>query len=681
VSDLISRTARLVPYTKRPKHSASFVTAYVYEPEADEAGARLGNLYVVIEVLTSGRASEEVVDLVIQAAGDKYFNDPTDELDPLARFEAAIKQTNHELSEYVGRGNASWIGKLSAIIAVQVGDELHVSHTGSAEAFLYRGKAVSRISQPESGKPTTPSKTFSSIATGQLEVGDKFLLATPALIHQVPLAKLQTVIGSASPNAAIAELGQLLEGTSTLRIAAVVVDITTPELAALKVRSDEPNEIELGNRENFAEAALSVAAPLARSSAEGSKRAAQAARTGWSRLQPRLRRASLAAAAGVRRLLATSGGRRAAGLIVLIGIAAIGFSLWHSSTESANTKQFAAYQDLFQRYEKAKDTLATGDKATAHDTLSSVQTALTKLAGQESNINHQLQNQPRYQGEPATVIDFKKLVATALDELDGLTKVSPMTVAEIGGKSGRPEHLETDGAHAYTIDTGDHNAIAIINLLTGDQKDSKADASKLNDVLATTVSANNDGIFILTSKPSVWFYRFATDTLAEQTLAYGDWPKSRSIASYGPNLYLLGDSTVYKHVRNATGYSPKTDYISTTATGTKFDSLAVDGWIYLLSGTTLQRYLGSSLKQSANFPASLGTITNLRSVAGGDLIIGTSTKTTRIALWTGKNDQLAFSKQITVQGGKSLTDATYDSKTGRIFATLDNRLVSFPFKP
>jgi hypothetical protein len=98
VSDLITHTARLVPYVKRPKQVASFVTAYTYEPLPDEPGAELGNLYVVMEVLVSGRASEEVADLVIETIGDQYYNQATPGSDSLERFEAAVKACNHELS-------------------------------------------------------------------------------------------------------------------------------------------------------------------------------------------------------------------------------------------------------------------------------------------------------------------------------------------------------------------------------------------------------------------------------------------------------------------------------------------------------------------------------------------------------------------------------------------------------
>jgi hypothetical protein len=677
VSDLISRTARLVPYAKRPKHAASFATAYLHEPAANESGSALGNLYIVVEVLISGRASEEVVDLVISTVGDKYYNDQSDNLIPLSRFENAIKQVNHELSEYVGRGNAAWIGKISAIIAVQIDQELHVAQTGSGEAFLYRGKAVSRISLNHTDKPATPSKTFGSIATGELEIGDKLLIATPALIHQIPLNKLQQVIASTSPNTAIQEVSQLLEGSATNRIAALITEITTPELAALKVRSEEPAEIELGNGENLAETARSIAAPIAQSTVLQSKKAARVAAHTYDSIQPKLRELNLVVIRLVRRVLTTKKGRRNVILAILLLIAVISVSSWRSNISKDSTRTFEQYHELYGQYASA---LTLGDKTLSHQRLTTVQASLKNLSPKESLINTKLKNNPLSEGEPTSYSELVVLVNDQIDLLDGLVKVSPLTVAEIGGKSGKPTHFEIDGTHAYVIDAANKNTIAIVDLSTGNQTDSSADTSGLGDVVNTTLSANNDGFYILTAKPSVWFYRFAGNSLSEQTLAYGTWPKSSAIASYGSNLYLLGSTTVYKQVHNASGYSPKNDYIATQSSVSATTGLAVDGWVYVASNVGVQRYLGSTLKQTAVTPNSLGVVTDLRSIAGGTAILGTSSSSLRLGLWKATDTSFTFEKQIAFREGKLLYDATYDQKQGKVFATVDDRLVSFDLK-
>ena len=49
MSDLVTRSARLIPYVKRPRNAAGFATAYRYEPLPGDPGSILGSLYVVIE--------------------------------------------------------------------------------------------------------------------------------------------------------------------------------------------------------------------------------------------------------------------------------------------------------------------------------------------------------------------------------------------------------------------------------------------------------------------------------------------------------------------------------------------------------------------------------------------------------------------------------------------------------
>jgi hypothetical protein len=260
-------------------------------------------------------------------------------------------------------------------------------------------------------------------------------------------------------------------------------------------------------------------------------------------------------------------------------------------------------------------------------------------------------------------------------------KVQPTTVASFTAKNARVDHFEVFGDKAYVIDSGNDNKLSVVNLLTGASRDSAANTSKLGNVIATTISGSNDGIFILTAKPSVWFYRFDTDTISEQSIAYSGWPTATAIASYASNLYLLGDSAIYKHTKNATGYSPKTEYIKTTSEEAReATGLAVDGAVYLLSHSGLHQYLSGTLKQSATTPDALKQIRNLRSTAGGDVIIGTSSDAKRVALWSAKSN-LTFSKQVAPNGIKNLYDATYDQKSGNVYALVDGRLVRFQVQP
>jgi hypothetical protein len=675
VSELITHTARLVPYATRPKQVSSFVTAYSYEPLADEPGAQLGNLYVVMEVLVSGRASEEVADLVIETAGDRYYNEPTPDTTPLMRFEAAIKAVNHELSEHVNKGNASWIGKLSAVIAIQIGHELHIAQTGSAEAFLYRGKAATQISSNEHNRPNTPNKTFGTIATGQLDAGDRLLLATPALIHQVPLERLQSIISQSGPNASIAEITELLKGVSIDRIAGLVLEITTPERAALQVRSEQPNEIRLGGPDNALEAAKMAATPIAQSTVTSSKRVVRVAHSSIKKAQPRARAAGLAAAALLRRLLSTGKGRRiAAAVTSVVIIATIALAIYHN--QSANTAQyFEKYQAAYNNFVRAQQQLDNGSKTDARDGFENVRAQLNELKPRQHQIDTKLAHSTIPEQEPRTFSAFEAIVGNLIDQIDGLVKAQATTVASFNTKDGITTHFEVraDKAYAFT-----NHSLSIVSLSTGAVIPSRADLSKVGNVINTTLSGSDDGIYVLTDKPSVWFYRFDTDTITEQQVSYGQWPKAKAIASYANNIYLLGDAFIYKHVKTSTGFSPKTEYVSLSSEeGRDSSALAVDGFVYLASASGLHRYMAAALKQSAPVPDAVGQVTQLRSLADGKIIIGAGPSSGRISVWKSSETSLLFNKQIAVSNVKKLYDATYDPKSGNVYALADNRLVRF----
>ncbi len=685
MSELITRTARLVPYAKRPKQVPSFVTAYSYEPMPDEATADLGSLFVVIEVLVGGRSSEEVADLIIEAIGNQYYNGQhSPETTPLDRFEKAVKTVNQELAQYVNQGNAAWIGKLSAVVAVQAGDELHLSQTGSAEAFLYRGKAAARITGQGPARPSIPSKTFGSIASGALEPNDHILMATPALIHQVALTKLKAVVSETSPNQAIAEITDLLKGAVSERIAALVIEVTTPELAALQIRSEAPAEIQLGTPENVVEAAKVIATPIAQATVTSGKRAGQVARYGWEQARPHVRRLGLSVVGALRQFLTGSGARRRL-LITGLSLAIILSAFWWWQQSNGRTQQLLTrYHHDYHQYQLADQAATNGDKLGARRLLAELQAELAALAqapGRPS-LDAKLLHTQLPSGAPTSVKHFSTMVDTKLDQLEHLKHVSVTTVSNFTAlKNSQPTHLEYYANRAYVWDEHNDNALYIVNITTSDIKKSAAATAKLGGIKATTISAAGDGLYILTTKPAVWFYRFDTDSLTEQSVGLGQWPAATDIASYGSTLYLLSNSAVYKHLRTASGFSPKTAYIAASSTNDleHATALAIDGSIYTLSPTGLRQYLAGSLKATAETPSSLADATSLQSAANGSLLLATSTKSRRLGLWV--NDQtLTFSQQYQLDNVKALYDASYDSKSKTIYALVDNRLVKFTLR-
>jgi hypothetical protein len=110
---------------------------------------------------------------------DEVFFDNLEE-DVYGRFENALKEVNltyKTLQEKRGKGS---VGEISAIIAIFSGNELHLTQSADAEAYLIRKGKLSMISEGLSGKSTD---LFVNIASGELLPEDKIIFATSRLLR------------------------------------------------------------------------------------------------------------------------------------------------------------------------------------------------------------------------------------------------------------------------------------------------------------------------------------------------------------------------------------------------------------------------------------------------------------------------------------------------------------------
>ena len=671
--ELITRTARLVPYAKRPKQVPSFVTAEIVEAPLDGSNANLGTVFVVVEVLVSGRPGEDIANTIINTFAQVYLQDDGPDQTPISRFEAAIRATNNALSDCVNLGNAAWIGKLSAVIAVQAGHELHLTQTGSAEAYLYRNAANTRITSPVSARPAGPAKTFGLVASGELEASDRLLIATPALIHQLELKKLHEIIHATSPNAAIGELTELLRGADSSRIAALIIEVNTPELAALQVRADEPSNITIGAPETVFETAKVMAAPLAQVTVDTSKRAGQAAKHRWDRARPQVRRAGLAAAKISRAVL--SGQRLARlGLIGLAIVIAAGIGLvLYTGHPHSDQQLLQSYAKVYASYNHAL-TLAGNDEVAA---LTSANAKLDQLAAPSSQgrLNALLAAGKGPTGAPKTIATLSSLIGTTLDKLSGLTTVRATTIVSFDAlKDAHPSLIEEISGTLYAIDKS-KSLIYVVNKSTNTIKQAPYDAAKLGHITASAVSSNNDGIYLATDTSSVWFYHATTGQITQVSVGLNTWETANSLASYGGNLYVLSGSQVFKHVPTITGFGAATNYFGTGLTISSPSAICVDGFIYVAGNDGLHQYYGGIAKASLPMPVGLSNLTTFRSTTA-DQLIGTDPTTGRIGVWSDAT-ALTYVGQYQLSGNTKASDAIYDPAAKLYYAIAGDRLVSF----
>lgn len=621
----------------------------------DEPSASSGGFYVVIEALAGGRQSEEVADLVVESFGQHYYRESGQEIGALPRFEEAIKAVNHELSEYVTQGNAAWIGKLSAVIAVQRQSELHISQTGSAEAYLYRGKTSTRITSHVVDRPTSPSKTFGTIVSGTLENDDRLLLATPALFHQLPIRRVRDVILTNSPNRSIAELTELLAGTATDRIAALVIGVSTPEQAALHVRAEEPAVITLASPESPMDAARSAAIPLAQATVASSRKVGVTAQSGWKRAQPHVQRAGYGVAGLVRSSLASRGKRRAAivAVVALVGLAAVGLAV--DTDRRSVDRLVASYGQAERSYEAA---LVNPDKAQARTQLKSARATLSRVTSRDAKrIDERLR---KVSGSPSPLSGLKQKILTASDDINLLYTVHPVkTIGFPGVKKPKPSHMVMAGKNAYIIDSTNTSPIFVVDTATNNVSFPSTDMSKLGHVTAVTLATDNSGMYIATDQPQLWFFKFSDSTLTAQAVSLGVWEQISSIASFGGNLYVVSDGTIYKHIRTLSGFSAKSAYLPENPPSAPFKALAVDGSVYGLTDTGLQQFLAGSLKSNSSLPEAVTGQTILRASTQGNILVAAVPDQRRLLVWSNAISPV-FSKQYRIDQPVSIKDVAYD---------------------
>ena len=676
MADLITRTAKLVPYAKRPKQVPSFVTAYSYEPMSDEPAASSGSFYVVIEALAGGRQSEEVADLVIESFGQHYYRETEQAVAALTRFEGAIKAVNHELSNYVTQGNAAWIGKLSAVIAVQWQSELHISQTGSAEAYLYRGKTSTRITGHVVDRPTSPSKTFGTIVSGTFENDDRLLLTTPALFHQLPIKRVRDVILTNSPNRSIAELTELLAGSATDRIAALIIGVSTPEQAAMHVRAEEPAVITLAAPESPMDAARSAAIPLAQATVASSRKVGVTAQSGWKRAQPHVQRAGYSAAGLVRSSLKSRGKRRAVILVLtsLVGLGALGLA--YDSDQRGVDRLVTNYRQAERGYEAA---IANPDKAQARNQLRDASSTLARVTSRDAKrLDGRLRT---LSGSPLPLSSLKQKITAAADDINLLTTVHPVrTIGFSGVKNPRPSHMIMAGKLAYVIDSNNKSSIFVVDTATNNLSIPSTDLSKLGHVTAATLAADNTGMYLATDQPQLWFFKFADSSLTAQAVSLGQWEKISSIAAYGGNLYVVSDGTVYKHIKTLSGFSAKSAYLAGSSASLAFRSLSVDGSVYGLTDTGLRQYLAGSLKTDSTLPEPVVGPTVLRASAQGNVLVAAVPEMQRLLIWSNTAAPV-FSKQYRIDQPVSIKDVAYDEVGSTAYVLSEQGILVLKIKP
>jgi hypothetical protein len=683
MSELITRTAKLIPKSKRIKPFPGFATAYHYELDAIEAHG-LGNLYVVIEVLTNPKQAEAVADLVIETVGNTYYNTASDNQGILERFENALKTTNQALAAYTNSGNASWVGRMSALIAILSDHELHITQAGSAEAYLFRGNVTSHVTTDLNGKNQQhPINTFSNIATGEVQIHDRLIMATPAFFHQLQRPQLKAILGDNTANGAVQKFSELIkQDEDSNRIAAIVVEITTAELLSLQAIPDEPDDVEIGQTDKPIEVAKAFAAPMAQSIVKTSKAVGvKASEKAKNNIVPKIKDYGFNITTVVRNRLSTPKGKYqlGAGLLTILFVLA-GASIINSNGKVASSK-LNDYDKIYNQYATARDLLSRGDKSSARSQLMATSNNLTSLSKSVTQpaFDRQLSSRAHPEQDPAAISKLQASIRALIEQIDGVGNISFSLLTDFGQfKNAKPSKLIQAGNKIIVFDYQNNSAVYSYDLASKTLSILNKGNAQMGKVIATTLSSDGGSIYLLTDKPSVWLIKVFDGSLSEQSLNIGSWPKGRALSTYNGNLYILADdsSQIYKFSPTSAGFAAPQDYFKDESVTRGVTTLTIDGSIYLAGGRSgLRRFTSAKLDQTlTNIPSQLQKPSEIYSINNTDRLLTLDSVSGRIGIFNNNPDSITFEKQLTPAGVKSITGLATSAKSNTIYALTDGKL-------
>jgi hypothetical protein len=170
-----------------------FLDTKIYEPTSPDESA-YGNTYLLVEVTTPWFPTAKITKLIRNTFLEEYYHLSVNRLE-VKRFEDGLKAVNKKLSDLAGAGQTEWIGNLNAIIATVCNKNLFLSHTGNAEAYLFRQNKISHITEGEDiPKNPTPIQTFSALINGNLEVEDRLVFSNSEMYNFVSIDTLRNAV-------------------------------------------------------------------------------------------------------------------------------------------------------------------------------------------------------------------------------------------------------------------------------------------------------------------------------------------------------------------------------------------------------------------------------------------------------------------------------------------------------
>ncbi len=236
-------SSKLIPRFAIVASTQKLVDRFLFTGSQPTNPTKKLNLLYAVEVTRPWFPSSRLVPTITNVLSER-FNTLAKSSNPLKSFEATIKNINEELYAITEQGETDWLGHLNALLILVDGNEIHISQTGTAQAYLFRARKISQVTETSVGDSEPhPLSTFSNIISGQLAEGDRMVFANQDLFSIISLDQIRGAVSEQTPFLAA---NQIVKSTKRSKITSISAIILAIENAATwETAGEEPFVINL----------------------------------------------------------------------------------------------------------------------------------------------------------------------------------------------------------------------------------------------------------------------------------------------------------------------------------------------------------------------------------------------------------------------------------------------------
>ncbi len=604
------------------RDSSHFIqTKTIKKPRSEE------QVWLVAEVEGETRYARSTVQNMIETVEEVYFADP--ELTAYERFEATLKEINLIVKNLKEKRGPKALGNLSAIIAVFSGNELHITQSKQAEAYLVRRGKLSMISEGLAGKS---DDLFVNIASGELLPDDKVIFTTSRLLRLATQSQLVQILNDGVTEAVDA-LRELVMAENELSLGVACVHLKLPQRAME----------EAGQKS--APAWLSALNPWLKKLSKlwnekiGKKIPAAALRSRMPNL-PKLNMSR-------KNILATLLG------VLLVLVVSVSFLMDSRRNEALRKEYRGRIDQLNQDIQTANTKGYANEKETANAILDKVERESRDILGADF-----------FRDEVMILLDKAQ---TTRDNINNTLRVKDLKpYVDLGAKKEDVKALGLlnldDKFYAYEYNT-------LFEVILDQVLDPKTiDAT---EVVLSGASMEDQGLIVfLTQSGRIIEYEDGQFSFANTDDAA--WHSGVDVTAYGRNLYLLDPSNnqIYKYPRLRSNYASASEY-NTDADLSGAVSLAIDGNVYVLkTGGEIVKLFKSKVEpfQLTDMAVDIASVTQLfTSIELNNLYLLDPVNKRVVVALKEQSGNARYSGQVVFDGLDDVKDLYVDKSESKLY--------------